>query len=54
MEKLPTLMLVSAAILFGGAVVAYVADQALLAFVLLAMAIGDAAVALWLRGRGRV
>ena len=53
MEKLPTLMLFSAAILFAGAVVAYVADETLVAFVLLAMAIGDAAIALWLRGRGR-
>ena len=54
MEKLPTLMLLSAVVLFVGAVAAFVVDQTILAFVLLATAIGDAAVALWLRGRGRV
>lgn len=53
MEKLPTLMLFSAVVLFVGAVAAYVADQTILALVLLATAIGDAAVALWLRERGR-
>jgi uncharacterized protein (UPF0333 family) len=53
MEKLPTLMLFSAVVLFVGAVAAYVADQTILALVLLVTAIGDAAVALWLRERGR-
>lgn len=53
MEKLPTLMLVSAVVLFVGAVAAYLADQTVLALALLATAIGDAAVALWLRSRGR-
>lgn len=51
MEKLPTLMLVSALILFVGAVVAYGLDQPILALVLLATAIGDAGVALWFRSR---
>jgi uncharacterized membrane protein len=53
MDKLPTLMLLSAVVLFVGAVVAYTFDQTILAFVLLATAIGDAGIALWLRGRGR-
>ena len=53
MEKLPTLMLFSAVVLFVGAVAAYVAGQTVLALALLATAIGDAAVALWLRERGR-
>lgn len=53
MDKLPTLLLLSAAVLFVGAVVAYTADQTVLALALLATAIGDAAVALWLRGRTR-
>lgn len=53
MDKLPTLLLLSAAGLFAGAVVAYVAGQAVVALALLAAAIGDAAVALWLRSRGR-
>jgi uncharacterized membrane protein len=53
MDKLPPLLLVSAVVLFVGAVVAYAYDQAIVALVLLATAIGDAAVALWLRSRGR-
>ena len=53
MDKLPTLMLLSAVVLFVGAVVAYSFDQTILAFVLLATAIGDAAIALWFRGRER-
>lgn len=53
MERLPTLMLLSAVVLFVGAVAAYLADQTVLALALLAVAIGDAAIALWLRGRGR-
>jgi hypothetical protein len=53
MEKLPTLMLLSALILFVGAVVAFGVDQPILALVLLATAIGDAGVALWLRSRAR-
>lgn len=52
MDKLPTLMLFSAAVLFIAAVAAYVADQTILALALLATAIGDAAIALWLRSRG--
>jgi hypothetical protein len=54
MEKLPTLMLLSAAVLFVGAVAAYLADQTVLALVLLATAIGDAAIALWFRSRTRL
>ena len=51
MEKLPTLMLFSAVVLFVGAVAAYVADQSIVALVLLVAAIDDAAIALWFRGR---
>lgn len=51
MEKLPTLMLLSAVMLFVGAVAALLADQTILALVLLATAIGDAAIALVFRGR---
>ena len=51
MEKMPTLMLLSSVALFVGAVVAYVADQSIVALVLLVAAIADAAIALWFRGR---
>lgn len=51
MEKMPTLMLLSSVVLFLGAVVAFVLDQPVVALVLLGVAIADAGIAMWFRGR---